>query len=242
MFILLRKRDIFCTALVCGLFALFSSAIFQELSRPVPVFGVQNGAAVTAVIDPGHGGEDGGAVSDSGVQESHINLAVSLRLEQLLRFAGQPTIMTRREDVSTCDEGLPTLKARKASDLRNRAALVNETENAILFSIHQNSLPSSKVTHGAQVFWNTREGAEELALCVQEVMNLWINGGNEKNAKSIPQTIYLMKNVEAPAILVECGFLSNSAETAQLQEPAYQTKIATAVAAGYLRCLKGESP
>lgn len=240
MFILLRKRDIVLSALVCGFFVVFSTMMFHDLSQPTPVFAPQNGTPVTVVIDPGHGGEDGGAVSVGGVQESHINLAVSLRLDALLHFAGQHTVMTRSEDISICDEGLNTIKARKASDLRNRVTLVNTTENAVLLSIHQNSLPSSTVTHGAQVFWNTREGAEDLAGAIQDALNIWINAGNEKNAKSIPQTIYLMKNAEAPAVLVECGFLSNSAETAQLQEPSYQTKIAAAVAAGFLRCLKGE--
>ena len=97
------------------------------------------------VIDPGHGGEDGGAVSPGGVQESHINLAVSKQLRDLLRFAGVPTAMTREEDVTICDEGLGTIRARKASDIRNRVAIVNGTENAVLLSIHQNSLPSSTV-------------------------------------------------------------------------------------------------
>ena len=240
MFILLRKREVILSALVCAFFAMFSAVMFYDLSQPTPVFALQNGVPVTVIIDPGHGGEDGGAVSAGGVQESHINLAVSLRLDALLRFTGQHTIMTRREDVSTCDEGLSTIKARKASDLRNRVALVNATENAVLLSIHQNSLPSSTVTHGAQVFWNTREGAEELAGAIQETLNAWINVGNEKYTKAIPQTIYLMKNAEAPAVLVECGFLSNTAETAQLQESSYQMKIAAAVAAGYLHCLKGE--
>ena len=106
----------------------------------------------------------------------------------------------------------------------------------MLLSIHQNSLPSSAVTHGAQVFWNRQEGAEELAGVVQETLNAVINVGNEKQSKRIPDTIYLMKNVTAPAILVECGFLSNSAETMQLQQPSYQLKLAAAIAGGYLRC------
>ena len=241
MFILLRKRDLLFSACFFVFLAAFSALMLHGISAPVSVFAPQGGVPVTVVIDPGHGGEDGGAVSPTGVQESHINLAVSLRLDELLRFAGQRTVLTRREDVSTNDEGLSTVKARKASDLRNRVKLVNDTENAVLWSIHQNSLPSSTVTHGAQVFWNTQQGAEELAGAIQDTLNLWINAGNEKHTKPIPQTIYLMKNAEAPAVLVECGFLSNSAETAQLQEPSYQMKIAAAVAVGYLRCLKGES-
>ena len=195
---------------------------------------------MTVVVDPGHGGEDGGAVSAGGVEESQINLAVALQVNDLLRLMGRRTVLTRSEDVSTCDEGLDTIRQRKASDLKNRVALVNATPNAVLLSIHQNSLPSSPVTHGAQVFWNRQEGAEELALLVQDSLNGTVNAGNEKNAKQIPPTIYLMKNITAPGVIVECGFLSNSAETALLQEPSYQLKLASAIAAGCLRCLAGE--
>lgn len=193
----------------------------------------------TVVIDPGHGGEDGGAVSLSGVSESHLNLAIADRVNDLLRFVGQPTIMTRTEDVSIHTEG-ETVRARKVSDIRNRVKLVNETPRAVLLSIHQNSLPSSPVTHGAQVFWNRQEGAEMLAQVVQASLNQTINAGNEKHPRQIPESIYLMKHAAAPGILVECGFLSNSDETGKLQEPNYQTKLAAAITAGYLRCLAGE--
>lgn len=125
---------------------------------PVQTFGVENGEARVVIIDPGHGGEDGGAVADDGTEESGINLAVSLRLEGIFRFLGVPTEMTRREDVMVCDSGLATLRQRKVSDIHNRAALVNQTPGAVLLSIHQNSLPSSPVTHGAQVFWNRPGG------------------------------------------------------------------------------------
>ena len=189
---------------------------------------------MTVVIDPGHGGEDGGAVSVDGVAESHINLAVSKQLRDLLRFAGVETVMTREEDVTICDEGLGSVRERKASDIRNRVAVVNGTENAVLLSIHQNSLPSSTVTHGAQVFWNSKEGADALAQSVQDALNTAVNVGNEKKTKAIPATIYLMKNINAPGILVECGFLSNREETAMLQQPAYQTRLAAAITAGCL--------
>ena len=143
------------------------------------------------------------------------------------------------EDVSIHTEG-DTMRARKVSDIHHRVDIVNSTGGAVLLSIHQNSLPSSRVTHGAQVFWNTGEGAEALAGVVQDALNTAVNAGNEKLPRKIPATIYLMNHVTAPAILVECGFLSNSSETVKLQEPSYQLKLAAAVATGYLRCLAGE--
>lgn len=240
MIVMIRKRIFLGSALFCCFFAVLAAVIWSGHARRVPVFAASGGVPVTVVIDPGHGGEDGGAVSSDGVEESQINLAISLQVNDLLRLMGQRTVMTRSEDVAICDEGLETIRQRKASDLKNRVSLVNATPNAVLLSIHQNSLPSSPVTHGAQVFWNRQEGAEDLALLAQDSLNGAVNAGNEKHAKQIPPTIYLMKNITAPGIIVECGFLSNAEETARLQEPSYQLKLAAAIAAGYLRCLAGE--
>ena len=234
--ICIEKRQLILTALFCFFFAGLVAVLWYG-SKPdtVPVFSAREGVPITVVIDPGHGGEDGGAVSASGVSESHINLAVAQRVNDLLRFAGQQAVMSRTEDVSIHTEG-DTMRARKVSDIHNRVALVNGIENSVLISIHQNSLPSSTVTHGAQVFWNRQEGAEVLAESVQEILNKTVNTGNEKRTKRIPDSIYLMKHVTAPGILVECGFLSNTAETEQLQQPSYQLKLAAAIAGGYLRC------
>ena len=228
----LRKALLCCGGFLCAAFA------FHALTTGLPVisaFSTAEKPHVTVVIDPGHGGEDGGAVSPGGVQESHINLAVSKQLRDLLCFAGVPTVMTREEDVTICDEGLGTIRARKASDIRNRVAIVNGTENAVLLSIHQNSLPSSTVTHGAQVFWNQQEGAKELAEAIQTSLNGAINVGNEKHTKQIPPTVYLMKHVTVPAVLVECGFLTNQEETRRLQDETHQRTLAISIAAGYLR-------
>ena len=232
MIILLRKRDLILSGLSCCFVFGLAAVLWQ--GTPVPAFNARDEVPVTVVIDPGHGGEDGGAVSPGGVAEGQINLAVSLRVNDLLRFAGQRTRLTRSEDVTICDEGLDTMRQRKSSDLKNRVKMVEETEHAVLLSIHQNSLPSSPVTHGAQVFWNRQEGAEALAEQIQEALNSDINAGNEKQSRQIPDSIYLMKNISAPGVLVECGFLSNGPETERLQDPAYQLRLAAAIAAGYL--------
>ena len=232
--IVIRKRALWALAL-CACSVLGMTSVLWAGQRAQPAFAPAESAPVVWVIDPGHGGEDGGAVSESGMQESGINLAVALRLREVLRFAGQQTRMTREEDVSVCDEGLPTIRARKASDIRNRVTLVNETPGAMLVSIHQNSLPSSPETHGAQVFWNAQQGGETLAGVLQDALNDAVNTHRAKEPRQIPKTIYLMNHVTAPAVLVECGFLSNPAETALLTEPDYQTKLAAVIAAGCLR-------
>ena len=187
------------------------------------------------VIDAGHGGEDGGAVGTDGSRESDINLAIARRLEGLLALLGEETRMTRTEDVSIHSEGAATLREKKRSDLKNRVALVNSTQGAILVSIHQNSLPSSKRTHGAQVFYRKEEGSAALANAVQRALNETVNLENEKAEKAIDPSIYLMKSVTAPAILIECGFLSNEGVTALLKSADYQQKLAVVITSGLLQ-------
>ena len=236
MILLIRKRTLLYTWLAVCMIGL--SAIFLAGSRraftPTGAMG-QGSHAQTVVIDPGHGGQDGGAVAADGTAESEINLAVSLRLEGLLRFAGVPTELTRREDVMVCDPGLETMRQRKVSDLHNRASFVNGVPNAVLLSIHQNSLPSSPVTHGAQTFWNRQEGAEALARTLQAGLNPVVNTHRAKEPKPIPDSIYLMNHVDAPAVLVECGFLSNPEETIALGDPVYQRRLSAAIVSGYLK-------
>ena len=186
-------------------------------------------------IDAGHGGEDGGAVAADGSKESDMNLAIAQRLDALLAFLGEETRMTRTEDISIHDASASTLREKKRSDLENRVGLVNSTQGVILVSIHQNSLPSSKQTHGAQVFYGKKEGSAEVANAVQLTLNQTVNAGNEKTEKAIDASIFLMKNVTAPAILIECGFLSNENETALLKSGEYQQRLAVVIASGLLQ-------
>ena len=235
MIILIRKRLLWGSALFCCFLLCLSGILWAGHKSPrVPAFSAREDVPVTVVIDPGHGGEDGGAVAADGTVESGLNLAIARRVRDLLTFAGVPTTVTREGDAAIYDPGSATLREKKVSDLHNRVALVNELPGAVLLSIHQNSLPSSPSTRGAQVFWNRQEGAEELASSIQEALNGAVNAGHEKKAAQVPSSVYLMKEITAPGVLVECGFLSNAAETEQLKDPAYQTKLAAAIAAGVL--------
>ena len=170
-----------------------------------------------------------------GSKESDMNLAIARRLDALLVFLGEETRMTRTEDISIHEASASTLREKKRSDLENRVGLVNSTQGAILVSIHQNSLPSSKQTHGAQVFYGKKEGSAEVANAVQLALNQTVNAGNEKTEKAIDASIFLMKNVTAPAILIECGFLSNENETALLKSGEYQQRLAVVIASGLLQ-------
>ena len=105
----------------------------------------------TVVIDPGHGGEDGGAISVSGVPESQLNLEISLRLRDMMHLLGYKTLMIRTTDRSVYTQS-GSLAAKKVSDLRQRVKIVNETDGAVLVSIHQNTFSDGRYS-GAQVFY-----------------------------------------------------------------------------------------
>ena len=187
------------------------------------------------ILDAGHGGEDGGAVSADGVAESGINLAIAQKAELLFTFLGYDTMLTRPGEDAIYSPEAQTLREKKVSDLKNRVALVNAAQRGTLISIHQNSLPAHSKVHGAQVFYNTVAPAQEMAQSIQETLNQLVNPGNDKAAKAIDGTIYLMKEITKPGILVECGFLSNPTEAQQLQQESYQTKLAVAIVSGYLQ-------
>ena len=188
----------------------------------------------TLIIDPGHGGEDGGALSASGHAESAVNLDIALRLDQIMGFYGVPTMLTRDSDISIHDEKARTLREKKVSDLHNRVAQVNSIENATLISIHQNSFPNYRY-HGAQVFYGGEAGSQELAKCIQESIQSALDPENNRTPQRVQRTVYLMKNVSCRAVLVECGFLSNPEEEKLLQEKAYQMTLAMVLGASYLQ-------
>ena len=184
---------------------------------------------VAIIIDAGHGGLDGGATSCTGVEESHINLSIARKLEDLCHLLGYSTVMIRREDVSVYTEG-NTIAAKKASDLRNRVKMVNETEHGILISIHQNTYVDSRF-HGAQVFYAATEGSESLAKEIQAMFAATINPGSTRQCKA-SEHIYLLRNIHRPGVLIECGFLSNPQEEAKLRHSDYQNQICCVILAG----------
>lgn len=181
------------------------------------------------VIDAGHGGEDGGAVSCTGAMESHINLQIALRLEDLCHLMGYKTHMIRTDDVAVYTEG-KTIASKKASDLRQRARTVNQIQGAVLISIHQNIFPDGRYS-GAQVFYAGTEGSENLAQILQMQFITALQPSNNRKIKPA-DSIYLMQNIQKPGVLVECGFLSNPEEEALLRDPQYQKKLCCVIVSG----------
>lgn len=182
----------------------------------------------TVVLDAGHGGEDGGAVSCSGAYESQINLEISLRLRDLMNLMGIPTVLIRDGDYSVYTTG-KTLSEKKVSDLKNRVQIVGKLESPLLVSIHQNYFPEGKYA-GAQVFYGKTENSQILASKLQSAFVTTLNEGSNRKEKP-GDSIYLLKNTKCDAILVECGFLSNTKEDALLRKPEYQKKICCVIAA-----------
>ena len=174
------------------------------------------------IIDAGHGGEDGGATSCAGVLESEYNLNIALRLNDLFQLLGYRTKMIRTEDISVYTKG-ETLSQKKMSDLKERVRICNETEGAILLSIHQNMFSDSQYS-GAQVFYAKSPGSESLAEKMQNLLVSSLNPGSHRKSKK-GNNIYIMERIVCPGVLVECGFLSNPQEEAKLRTEKYQKQI-----------------
>lgn len=185
------------------------------------------------VLDAGHGGEDGGAVSLTGVPESQINLAIVLKLRDVLGLYGVDPILLRETDVSLHDGDAGTLREKKRSDLKNRVAAVEEVEGSILLSVHQNTYPNSRY-HGTHVFYAPTEGSQALAERFQNSIKAALQPDNQRAVKQIPDTVYIMNHVTCPAVLIECGFLTNPEEEALLRDEDYQRKLSAVIAAAWL--------
>lgn len=179
------------------------------------------------IIDAGHGGVDGGATSCSGILESEINLQIALRLNDLMHLLGMRTQMIRTTDQSVYTQG-NSIAAQKVSDLKQRVKLVNQTESAVLVSIHQNYFEDSRYA-GAQVFYAPEEGSERLAKEMQTKLVSILKPDSRRTAKKA-DGIYLMQNIDHPGVLIECGFLSNPNEEAKLRSTAYQKKLCCVIA------------
>ena len=182
---------------------------------------------VCILIDAGHGGVDGGAISCSGASESAYNLEIALRLNDLFRFLGYDTRMIRTTDISVYTKG-ETIAQKKVSDLKERVRITNETENALLLSIHQNYFSDSRYS-GAQVFYADTEGSKALASQLQTAFGNTINPGSSRECKQ-SKGIYLMEHIQRPGVLIECGFLSNPREEAALRSKDYQQKLCCVIA------------
>lgn len=228
------KRGILLAGALLGTVLLLAFALIRlnDLAEPVMERSTM-GRTGPLVLDAGHGGEDGGAVSLTGTPESQINLAIVLKLRDALGLYGVDPILLRETDVSLHNSDAGTLREKKRSDLKNRVTAIEEVEGGTLLSIHQNTYPGSRY-HGAHVFYAPTEGSRELAEHFQNSIKTALQPDNERAVKRIPDTVYIMNHVTCPAVLIECGFLTNPEEEALLRDEDYQRKLSAIIAAAWL--------
>lgn len=228
------KKGVLLAGALLGTVVLLALAIsrLNNIAKPV-MEPALFGRAQPLVLDAGHGGEDGGAVSITGVPESRFNLAIVLKLRDVLGMYGVDPILLREEDISLHNSSANTLREKKRSDLENRVSAIEEVEGGTLLSIHQNTYPSSRY-HGTHVFYAPTQGSQDLAEHFQNSIKAALQADNERVAKQIPDTVYIMNHITCPAILIECGFLTNPEEEALLRDENYQRKLAAVVAGAWL--------
>ncbi len=190
---------------------------------------------VTAVIiDPGHGGLDGGAVSADGQAEAPLNLAISQKVRDVMAFFGINALMTREDEGSLDYSDDSTIRENKRADLAARLSISQSNPDIPFLSIHLNMYKQSGY-RGAQVFYSPNNGLSlSLATFLQEKMRIVLDETNDRRPKLSPTSVLLMEKITAPAVTIECGFLSNPEELALLGAADYQTKIALSICFGYI--------
>lgn len=209
----------------------FLTALDDRMALRVQSGAVENKPVI--VLDAGHGGMDGGAVS-GGIRESEINLAIAEKARKMLTLLGYRVVMTRETDTLLADENAKTVRQQKRSDLENRLKIMAGTPGAVGVSIHQNHFSQSYV-HGAQVFYGKAEGSERLAELIQKNIAGHLQTDNRRRIKEADSSLYILcNNTGNPAVMVECGFLSNPQDAENLQREQYQGTLAFLIAASLM--------
>ncbi len=189
---------------------------------------------IRVVIDPGHGGEDGGAEGKDGTVEKDINLSIAEILKDMLIQGGFEVEMIREEDISVGDNSLQTVRERKRSDLEKRVEIYNSHENNVVLSIHQNNFSQSKYS-GTQIFYSKNNAkSEELSEYIRKAVVGLVQPENERQCKPADDSIFVLHNAKVPAIIIECGFMSNSQELEKLKDYEYQKQLAFAIYMGFV--------
>ena len=226
------KRAAFCG---CALLAVcFMTFAVIDLDEAVKAASAELNKRPVIILDAGHGGFDGGAVASDGTVEKDINLSITLKLCDFLSLSGYEVILTRDSDIATNDIG-NQIRSKKASDLKNRLALMQKYPEAIFVSIHLNKFTTSSVM-GAQVFYSprTEEESKRLGENIQQSIVSMLQPDNKRVIKQGTESTYLLYHAPIPAVIVECGFLSNQKELSLLKTEDYQSRMAFSIFCGIL--------
>lgn len=191
------------------------------------------------IIDAGHGGVDGGAVSSDGTQEQYINLDIARKMNEYLTKLGYKTLMTRTDDNSIHDPDADTIRQKKVSDIHNRLKIIETNPDSVFVSVHLNYFSESKYS-GTQVFYSQNNiESEKLAQNIQSSVVSLLQPDNTRQIKKSDSSIYLLYHSAVPSVMVECGFLSNAEETEKLKNDDYRMQMATAICKGIINYLNG---
>lgn len=186
------------------------------------------------VLDAGHGTPDEGAKNSEGMTEAKVNLQIVLKLKELLEKCGAKVILTRSDENAIYDDNAKTIGQKKVSDIKNRVKVGNGSSADIFVSIHLNKISDSRC-RGWQTFYNTRnENSKKLATLIQENLNNTIKIENNRKPQKLTN-VYIMKKVEIPITIVECGFLSNKEDANLLKTNEYQEKLAWGIYDGIIK-------
>ncbi|MDO4815352.1 MAG: N-acetylmuramoyl-L-alanine amidase [Bacillota bacterium] len=216
-------KIVFIIALIVVLLVIFGT---KEDSYPV----AGRNMTCTLVLDPGHGGIDGGAISAAGAKESDINLKIALKAEALADFTGIKTVLTRSTDTDGSENG----HYSERQNLLNRIDIIDSTDNAVLISIHQNEYPSD-IVRGAEVMYAETSGSQELAAIIQDNFVSKLDPENRRVSRPAPESLLVTSSIKCPGVLAECGFMSCSEEAERLSSYEYQLKIAEILIASFLQ-------
>lgn len=212
--------------LMLGASVLLGNIIFNEDATQSTGAPMNTVPTYTVIVDAGHGGRDGGAsADDDGTLEKDLNLAVAKKLSALLESANVRVVMTRESDIELAD---PSSDHKKRDDLNARLALAEEQENAIFVSIHMNKFPVAKYS-GLQVYYSPNNTESAILADRIQADSTMLNPDNARKTKAADDNIYLLSHLEIPAVLVECGFLSNYEEKELLKTDDYQKKLAMSI-------------
>lgn len=234
MIVINKKRiSIIVICLLLGIFAYSYEGTKIDLDQEIKETTSTPVSGKVIVVDAGHGVPDEGAQSSRGTTEAETNLKIALKLQNLLEQSGCTVILTRSDENAIYDLDKNTLREKKISDIRNRVKIGNSSSADIFVSIHLNKIPQQQYW-GWQCFYNSgNEKSINLAKKIQYNLNDAIQKENKRVAMKL-DTVYIMKHVEIPISIVECGFLSNPEEEQLLLNDEYQDKLAWGIFNGII--------
>lgn len=224
------KRFIILSFMLLIGIGLLLGAVYKHEKSMICSAGMSYGQ--TVILDAGHGGEDGGAVAYDGTAEKDLNLLMTQNIALYFELFGIRYIPVRTDDRSVGENTLPSIRERKISDIKNRFALVNETDNSVLLSVHMNQYVAQQYC-GTQVFYSaSAKDSERLAQSIQETVVSMMQKDNARKVKPSDENIYLLYKAAHPSVMVECGFLSNFEELEKLKNKTYRSCLSYCITKG----------